>query len=173
MNTDPFLASWQFLGLLIDAAWNARLLSRVAMNAMEANTDLNTVLADVVLVVHFAFVVFVIGGFAVIWIGRACRWSFVRNFGFRLVHALAMGFVAFQVIADIPCPLTTLERSLRERAGQQMYEGSCIEHWLGRILFYDLDEWVFAVAYLSFFALIVLTFWKVPPRWPKRFSRTQ
>lgn len=130
-----------------------------------------TLLADLVLAIHFAFVVFVIGSFLVIWIGRVCGWSFVRNFTFRITHLLAMGFVALQVIIGMHCPLTVLERGLRERAGQVMYEGSFIEHWIGRILFYDLSGWVFAVAYLSFFALIVLTFWKVPPRWPRRARR--
>ena len=130
-----------------------------------------SVLADLVLAVHFSFVVFNVGGFVIIWIGHFRRWSFVRSFGFRIAHLLAMGLVAVQVIADMPCPLTTLESALRERAGQPMYEGSCFEHWLGRMLFYDLDEWIFTLAYIGFFALIVLTFWKVPPRWPKWLSR--
>jgi hypothetical protein len=140
---------------------------------MLAKENLYTALADLVLVVHFAFVAFIIGGFVVIWIGHFRRWPFVRNFGLRVGHLLAMGFVALQVIADMPCPLTTLERVLRERTGESMYQGSCVEYWLGRILFYDLSNWVFTVTYIGFFALIVLTFWKVPPRWPKQFPRRE
>ena len=142
---------------------------------MEMLTNINrdSVLADVVLAIHFAFVIFVIGGFVVIWIGRSCHWSFVHNFWFRIAHLLAMGFVALQVIANVSCPLTILEQRLRERAGQPVYEESCIEHWLGRILFYDFDAWVFIVTYIGFFLLIVLTFWKVPPRRPNWFSASR
>jgi hypothetical protein len=139
---------------------------------MPATTQLYSVLADVVLAIHFAFVVFVIGGFVVIWIGRALRWSFVRSLGFRITHLLAMGFVALQVVFGVSCPLTTLERALRDRAALPTYEGSCIEHWLGRILFYDLHDWVFTVTYIGFFLLIALTFWKVPPRRPKWLTRS-
>lgn len=132
------------------------------------------VLADLILVIHFAFVAFIIGGFVVIWIGYFRRWSFVRNLGFRVVHLLAMGFVALQTLAGMACPLTAWENALRGRAGAALrYEESCIEHWLGRILFYDVSEWMFTVIYVGFFALIVLTFWKVPPRWPKQFSRRE
>jgi hypothetical protein len=137
---------------------------------MLANVNRDSTLADVVLAVHFAFVLFVIGGFFVIWIGHARHWSFVRNFGFRITHLVAMGVVALQVIANMPCPLTILEQMLRERAGQPVYEESCIEHWIGRFLFYDLDDWVFIVTYIGFFLLIALTFWKVPPRRPHWFS---
>jgi hypothetical protein len=136
------------------------------------NVNFYAVLADLILTIHFAFVAFNLGSFVVIWIGHFRHWSFVRNFGFRISHLLAMGFVAFQTLAGMACPLTTWENALRGRAGEALrYEESCIEHWLGRVLFYDVNDWVFTLIYTGFFALIVLTFWKVPPRWPKRFSR--
>ena len=140
---------------------------------MLANVSRDSVLADLVLAIHFAFVIFVIGGFAVIWIGHARHWSFVHNFWFRVGHLLAMGFVALQVIANVSCPLTILEQKLRERAGQPVYEESCIEHWVGRVMFYDFASWVFIVAYIGFFLLIALTFWKVPPRRPGWFSASR
>ena len=140
---------------------------------MLTNINRDSVLADVVLAIHFAFVLFVIGGFVVIWIGRARHWSFVHNFWFRVGHLLAMGFVALQVIANVSCPLTILEQKLRERAGQPVYEESCIEHWVGRVMFYDFASWVFIVAYIGFFLLIALTFWKVPPRRPGWFSASR
>jgi len=43
-------------------------------------------LADIVLVVHFAFVLFVVGGLVLIWIGVVLRWAWVRNFWFRVAH---------------------------------------------------------------------------------------
>jgi hypothetical protein len=129
-------------------------------------------LADLVLTIHFALVAFNIAGFVVIWIGYFRGWSFVRYFGFRAAHLLVMGLIAFQTLAGLTCPLTTWENALRVQAGEAMrYEESCLEHWLGRILFYDVSDWVFTVSYVGFFAFVVLTFWKVPPRWPKQFWR--
>ena len=37
-------------------------------------------LADVVLVLHFAYVLFVVGGLVAIWLGCALGWRWVRNF---------------------------------------------------------------------------------------------
>jgi hypothetical protein len=136
------------------------------------NRNLYLLLADLVLIVHFALVLFNIGGFLFIWIGHFLHWRSVRNFAFRMTHLLAMGFIAWQAVAQLTCPLTTWENQLRTRAGQAApYTESFIEHWLGRILFYDLNQSAFTILYIAFFALIVVTFWKVPPRWPQKFSR--
>ncbi len=74
-------------------------------------------LADVILVVHFTFVAFVVLGLLAVWTGRFLRWSWVRNFWFRLAHLLAIGIVAAESLGGIVCPLTTWEARLRELAG--------------------------------------------------------
>ena len=38
-----------------------------------------TWLADLILIAHFAFVLFVVGGLALIWIGAVAGWRWVRN----------------------------------------------------------------------------------------------
>src|SRR5262249_31088764 len=47
---------------------------------------------------------------------------------------------------------------------------SFIAHWLGRLIFYenfDEGDWSFLIGgYLIFTALVVLSFWKAPPRLP-------
>jgi hypothetical protein len=126
--------------------------------------DWHILLADLILAVHFAFVAFVVGGFVVIWIGYSLHWRFVQNFRFRLLHLLAMGFVAAEAVVGIICPLTTWENELRLRGGGEAYQQSFMQHWLGRLLFYDASETVFTIIYAVFFALILLTFWKIPPR---------
>ena len=131
------------------------------------------VLADLVLVVHAAFVAFVVLGLALIWIGWLRRWVFVRNFWFRLLHLAAMGVVAAESLAGFVCPLTTWEDRLRLLAGgEQRYQGSFIQHWLHPVLFHDFGEGVFAIGYLAFFLVVILSFWLVPPRWPWRQRKT-
>ncbi len=139
---------------------------------MLANPNFYRVLSDAILVIHFTFVAVVVGGFVLIWAGYFGGWLWVRNFRFRLAHLCAMGFVLFEAIIGMTCPLTTWENQLRLRAGEgRPYEESFIAHWFGRILFYDLGEQAFAILYGGFFVLIVLTLWFVPPRWPRRCSK--
>jgi hypothetical protein len=67
------------------------------------------VLADVVLVVHFAVVVFVVGGLPLIVVGNLRGWLWVDDFRFRVAHLAAIVFVAAQAWLGRICPLTTLE----------------------------------------------------------------
>ncbi len=119
------------------------------------------VLADVVLVVHFLFVVFVVGGLAVIWLGAWCRWEWTRKPWFRWVHLAAILFVACTSLFGVLCPLTVLEDHLR---GLSDVGPGFIARWLSRWLYYDFPAWVFTAVYLAFAVLVVATFWLVPPR---------
>jgi len=115
----------------------------------------NTPLADLVLIAHFAFVLFVVGGLALIWIGAAAGWQWVRNLWFRVAHLAAIVFVAGEAIAGVWCPLTLWEAQLR---GAQA-EKSFVAQWIHRVLFYEFPEWVFTAAYVLF-ALVVVASWR-------------
>ncbi len=112
-------------------------------------------LADLVLIVHFAFVLFVVGGLALIWFGAAFSWQWVRNFSFRVAHLAAIVLVAGEALAGIWCPLTLWEAQLR---GAQA-EKSFVAQWIHRLMFYDFPEWVFTAAYVLF-ALVVVASWR-------------
>lgn len=83
------------------------------------------VLADLVVVLHVAFVVFVVGGGflllrwpSVVWIHLpAAAWGAAIEFG---------GWV---------CPLTPLENWLRRRAGEAAYAGGFIDEYLLPLLY--------------------------------------
>jgi uncharacterized protein DUF2784 len=135
---------------------------------MLAMMNIYSHLADVVLVVHVLFVAFVGLGFVVIWIGYFAGWQFASDIRFRFAHLLAMAFVLAEAVFGVTCPLTTWESDLRSRTGEGGYDGSFIQHWVGRLLFYECSERTFTVLYAAFFALILLTFWIVPPRWSRR-----
>ena len=118
-------------------------------------------LADAILLVHFAFVVFVVGGLALIWIGSVFRWRWVSSFWFRIAHLGAIVFVAIEAVIGLACPLTVWEATLR---GQVSEHTTFIERLVAPILFFDLPRWVFTALYLGFAVLVALTFWIVPPR---------
>jgi hypothetical protein len=125
-------------------------------------------LADVILVLHALFVLFVVAGFALILAG-ARRWTWVRNRAFRLAHLAAIVFVAMESLLGIACPLTRWEDFLRATSPGAR---SFISRWLGRLLYYDFPEWVFALVYCAF-ALAVAWAWRtVPPRSQRASSPT-
>src|SRR5258706_1736093 len=94
-------------------------------------------LADFILVIHFLFVLFVVGGLATIWIGAAAGWRWVRNFWFRIVHLAAISLVAAEALFGVVCPLTAWEDALRGRNP----EASFIARWIHRVLFYEFPDW--------------------------------
>jgi hypothetical protein len=82
-------------------------------------------LADAVVVLHAAFVVFVVvGGFLVL------RWP-------RLVwvHVPAAVWGVLIEFAGWICPLTPLENALRTRAGDAGYSGGFVEHYVLHALY--------------------------------------
>jgi hypothetical protein len=121
------------------------------------------VLANCVLVAHFGLVLFITGGLILILLGGRYRWSWVRNFWFRLAHLGAIGYVVAESWLGIVCPLTNIEQWLRERAGQLSYEGDFIAYWLGRLIFYQAPPWVFIATYSAFALLVVVSWATVPP----------
>jgi hypothetical protein len=120
--------------------------------------------ADAVLLLHVLFVVFVVAGLVLILAGRLMSWAWVRNWWFRVTHLAAIGVVVLQSWLGVICPLTKLEMALRDRAGDTTYAGGFVSHWLETILYYRAPAWVFAVVYTAFGALVLLSWFWVPPR---------
>ena len=77
-------------------------------------------LADLVLVVHFLFILFVVGGAFLV-----LRWR-----GWVWLHAPAALWGAWIEFSAGVCPLTPLEKRLRAAAGQETYDTGFVEHYL-------------------------------------------
>ena len=120
---------------------------------------MNAVLADLILIIHFLFVAFVVGGLALIWIGAVADWAWVRNFWFRVAHLAAIVFVAGEALVGVWCPLTVWEDALRGVHGEKGF----IARWIHRVLFYDFPGWMFTVAYVLFALGVVATWWFIRP----------
>lgn len=133
------------------------------MPAISPDAETLLLYADVVLAAHAALALFLTVGLAAVVIGGALGWRWVRGRGFRLAQLVGMGVVAAEALLGIACPLTELESALRAAAQAPAYGQSFVAHWLGRLLFYDFHEGVFAGVYV---AALVLTLWawrKWPP----------
>jgi hypothetical protein len=122
-----------------------------------------SLLADAVLVVHAAVVLFVVAGLVLVVAGNRAGWPWVNTWAFRISHLAAIGVVVAQAWLGVVCPLTTLEMWLRAQAGQAVYGGSFIAHWLGRLLYHEAPAWVFTLAYSLFALAVALAWWRFPP----------
>src|SRR5437870_4673554 len=76
--------------------------------------------ADLVMAIHFAFVVFVPFGALL-----ALRWRWIP-----WIHLPAAAWGVFISLTGGACPLTDAENALRASAGEPGYSGGFIEHYL-------------------------------------------
>ncbi|MGH7539246.1 MAG: DUF2784 domain-containing protein [Gemmatimonadales bacterium] len=83
------------------------------------------ILADLVMLLHFAYLVFVIGGGLLVLHRRWWMW----------VHLPAVAWGVWVEFFAKVCPLTPLENSLRARAGQEGYGGGFIDHYIARAIY--------------------------------------
>jgi Protein of Unknown function (DUF2784) len=131
-------------------------------------------IADLVVTIHAAYVGFVVLGFTAIVLGSAMGWRWVRNLYFRVAHLAAILLVCLEALIGVPCPLTTLENRLRVLSRGRPYAEAFVGHLLDRLVFYSFPQWLFTMVYLSFGALVLLTFILAPPRlsgWTKSPSK--
>jgi len=81
--------------------------------------------ADILLLVHLGFIVFVIlGGFMLL------KWRWVI-----FMHLPALIWAVLLEFQGWLCPLTPVEQTLRQMAGQQGYAGSFIQHYILPVIY--------------------------------------
>ena len=83
--------------------------------------------ADAVMVLHFAFLVFVVAGPLLAWQWRRLVWA----------HLPALAWAGATVFVGLACPLTSLEKSLRRSAGGEGYEGGFVDRYIEDVVYPD------------------------------------
>ena len=82
-------------------------------------------LADIVLIIHLLFIIFVIGGGLLTLRWKKAAW----------LHLPLLVWAIFVEFTGWVCPLTPIENSLRKMTGGSGYSGSFIEHYLLPIIY--------------------------------------
>lgn len=85
------------------------------------------VLADLTVLLHFAFILFVVTGGLLV----------LRRPKLAFLHVPAVLWGATTEFTGWICPLTPLEVALRVRAGEEGYAGGFIEHYLIALIYPD------------------------------------
>lgn len=102
------------------------------------------VLADAVLLLHAAFVLFTMFGGLLVLRYPKVVW----------LHLPALLWGVIVQWADLICPLTPLENLLRLRGGEAAYAGAFIEHYVSMVLY--PDALTIELRYLLGFLLIAV-----------------
>ena len=81
--------------------------------------------ADLVVVIHLTFIMFVAVGGLLAW-----RWP-------RLVwlHVPSVVWAVATITVGVPCPLTGIENLLRDRAGQEGYGGGFVDRYVEGVVY--------------------------------------
>ncbi len=118
-------------------------------------------MADAVVVLHLAFILFVVlGGLAVL------RWPWLA-----WLHVPAAVWGALIEFAGWVCPLTPFENFLRERGGAVGYTGGFIDHYITAIIYPQglTRAMQFGIGALVL-AINVFVYWKLWTRSRRRIT---
>ncbi|MCH8539588.1 MAG: DUF2784 domain-containing protein [Opitutales bacterium] len=116
------------------------------------------VLAQLVVGIHFLFILYALLGALVVWRWPKTVWLHVPVF-------LWAGLI---IMGGWICPLTPLEITLREKAGQEGYDTGFIEHYLFRVIYPEgLTRGMQVVLGLAVFALNAAIYGTLLDRWRK------
>jgi hypothetical protein len=121
-------------------------------------------LADLLVLLHLAYVTFVVAGLVLVWLGVLLGWGWVRRPFFRVPHLVCTLIVPLEALVGMICPLTTWEYELRLAAGQHPEEISFLARLARQVLFYRAPQWVFTASYVAFGLVVLATFFLVPIR---------
>ena len=83
------------------------------------------VLADAVVVTHFAFIGFVVTGPLLAHRWRPLVW----------LHLPALAWSVGIIAVGYECPLTALENHFRRLAGERVYPGGFVDHYIENVLY--------------------------------------
>jgi hypothetical protein len=119
--------------------------------------------AQAVLLVHFAWIVFVVTG--AFFLRRRAR--------LRLIHLASVIYsVGIEVFGWI-CPLTHLEQALWRRAGREVYQGAFISHYLEKIIYLRAPQWLLvSLVVLVLAVTLAIYFWPTRQTGPDESSRS-
>lgn len=129
---------------------------------------LNKILADLIVLVHLFWILFMLAGFILTLSGFFWKRFFAMRL-FRLLHLFGIIYVALLAILDEYCPLTILENNLRAKYKSSLtYPGSFIAHYLERVVYPDVNPLIIIIPTI-FIALFTIAIFILRP--PKNFSK--
>ena len=132
------------------------------------------VLADLIVVIHFAWILFMLWGFFLTMCGfisvyvlrrEKDRWRiFFDRWVFRTIHMGGILYVAIMTLLGIACPLTIMENGLREHYNPDLtYHGSFVVHYIEKIVYPEANFLFFLIPTIVIAVFSIVMFILRPP----------
>jgi len=126
-------------------------------------TMLYKIIADIIVVVHFGWVLFMLLGFVLSLWGFFWR-EFFNWWLFRILHLFGIVYVVLLAVLRQYCPLTILENTLRARYNPILtYPGSFIVHYINRLIYPDVNPLILLIPTIFIAVFTVVIFIIKPP----------
>lgn len=125
------------------------------------------ILADIIVAIHFAWIVFMVIGF--IWtVAGFWQKSFFDSWLFRTLHVFGIIYVSTLAIMGRYCPLTIWENSLRAKyAPGLVYPGSFVIHYAEKLVYPEINPLLIRIP-TTFIAVFTVVMFIIRP--PKKIN---
>ena len=103
------------------------------------------IFADLIVIMHFSWILFMLVGFiftvaGFFWKGFFDRWLF------RMLHLCGIAYVSLLALLGKYCPLTIWENYLRSKYDPELtYTGSFMIHYIERLVYPDINPLIFQI----------------------------
>ncbi|MCD6107100.1 MAG: DUF2784 domain-containing protein [Caldisericaceae bacterium] len=115
------------------------------------------ILADTIVIIHFAWILFMLIGFIV----TLCSFSkkkFWDRWLFRTIHLFGIVYVSSLAIMRKDCPLTLLENALRAKYNSALiYPGSFMVYYVEKFVYPDVNLFLILIptAFIAIFSIAI------------------
>jgi len=142
------------------------------------------ILADLVVLLHFAWILFILWGFILLVCSSISVYvlpaaknrlrTFFDRWVFRTIHLSGIVYVAILTVLGKYCPLTILENKLREQYNTELaYPGSFVVHYIEKIVYPEANFLLFVIPTIIIAVFTVLMFIIRPPSKIKQIFRVR
>lgn len=128
-------------------------------------------LADIIVVIHFGWILFMLLGFILTLRGFFYR-RFFDRWLFRTLHLCGIIYVGLLALLREYCPLTILENILRVRYNPELrYPGSFIVYYVEKLVYPDVNPLIILIPTVIIAVFTILVFIVKPPAKIRRIFR--
>ena len=132
------------------------------------------ILADIIVVFHFLWILFMISGFCVTLYSIVFNRKYLDFVTFRVVHLCGIFYVGLLTVLGKYCPVTILEYNLRQKYDSSLfYSGSFIIDWVERIVYPDVHPLLIQLPTIIIAVFTVVIFLIFPPGRKKHGTDTE
>lgn len=134
---------------------------------------IDEILADIIVTLHFIWVLFMLAGFILTAGGFWWR-KFFDRWLFRTLHAAGIFFVTILTALKQYCPLTVWENTLRAKYDPSLvYADSCIAHYVQKLLYPEFNPLIIrgVTIFIAIFTIVVFII--RPPAKIKKIFKNQ